>query len=388
MRPDKLRKLLQEMEERLARAEKSYAHDEHALRPLASTKREVRRYLSKVDSLRKVDIDSLNERVLRLPINDLGLGNLILGMKIGLNQLGPEDILEATPGQKLAAFSFGFDGDDLRIVDQPLRAHERDAEIAFAALEGALEHGEYVNQDLAATNASPRLKEAFERLQATMISHKNIVQIGSRAQICNRLVNGEIDELSPPLFGLLIGHIESVFSALAQFEDWRIYSENAAALNIDAGSVAKLADGTGQLLKQLRDEQSVDESVVHALETVKGWVEDSTPPDRRDVLSLSRSLENFWSVVTKSILAIGGDVVTAGRKEVAAAILAALLIAAPAIVPVIGKLPGGHWVETVYNYFKSLGPLRLTNSPSPPNESGMQLRLLSRARNFALIRIL
>lgn len=364
MRPDKLRNLLQELEKRLTRAERSYVHSGSFVQQLASIKMEVRRHLSKVDSLRKADIDSLEQQIRRLQIPDesLGLSNLVVGMKIGLDQLGPEDVLEATPGQKLAAFAFGFEGDVLKVVDQPLRAHERETDIAMAALEAAVEHGEYVNRDLAATNASPRLKEAFERLHATMVSHKNIVQIGTRAQICNRLVHGDIDELSPTLFSLLIGHIESVFSALAQFEDWRIFSENAAALNIDAGSVAKLADGTGQLLQRLRDDQSGDKSVAEALETVKGWVEGSERPDKRDVLSLSRSLENLWSIVTKSLLAIGRDVVAAGRKEIASKILTALLGAAPIIVPVIGKIPGGQWVETVYNYFKS-GGTGPTDSP-------------------------
>lgn len=356
MKPDKLRNLLQEMERRLARAEASYSHSGGISQQLATARVEVRRYLSKVDSLRTADIIALDQliRVIQIPDEDHGLANLILGMKIGLNQLGPEDVLEATPGQKLAAFTFGFEGDVLKVIDQPILAHVRETEIASAALEAAIEQGEYVNEDLAATNASPRLKDAFVRLQATMASHKNIVQVGARAQICNRLLQGDIDELSPTLFGLLIGHLESVRAALAQFEDWRKYSENAAALNVDPGSVAKLTESTGQLAKQLREEMTGEPSVVEALETVKGWVEGSEQPDKRDVLSLARTLENLWSIVTKAVLAIGRDVVSAGRKMLASAILAALLLTAPTIVPIVGKIPGGEWVETVYSYFKAV----------------------------------
>jgi hypothetical protein len=48
------------------------------------------------------------------------------------------------------------------------------------AIEAAAGQGDYVNQDREATNASPRLKDALRRLQATLASHKNIVQIGAR----------------------------------------------------------------------------------------------------------------------------------------------------------------------------------------------------------------
>ncbi|MGO7605170.1 hypothetical protein ACC718_17955 [Rhizobium ruizarguesonis] len=387
MNPDKLRNLLQSIDIRLARAEKDIiALDgrsgpaSNVVQELAVLRSEVRRQLSKVDTLKGSDVSIIEQKMeflrsvasnrfsafgsntpitepLRAIMDDsIGLANLVAGIRIGLNQLGPDDVLETLPGQKTAAFQFDFEGDNLRVVDQPLRPSFRERDMALAALEAAVDNGEYVNQDLAATNASPRLKETFERLQATMVSHKNIVQIGARAQICNRIVHGNIEELSPTLFGLLIGHIESVFSALAQFEDWRIYSENAAALNIDAGSVAKLVEGTGQLVKQLQKAQSGDKSVVDALETVKGWVEDVDPPDKRDVLSLTSSHENLWSIVAKSVLGIGRDMISDGRKRIASAILTALLLSAPLIVPVIGKVaPGAQWIETVYDYFKAAG---------------------------------
>ncbi|MDR6666392.1 hypothetical protein [Rhizobium sp. 1399] len=212
MKPDKLRNLLEEMDTRVGRMQRE--RKDHFTANLSGLRAEVQRLLSKIDSLRASDIAALEVTLSAIPINDLdrsSLNNLLLGLKIGLNQLGPDEVLDATPGQKPAAFQFGFDGDVLKVVDQPLRAYGREADIVMAALEAAVEHGEYVNKDLAATNASPRLKDAFDRLQATLISHKNIVQIGARAQICNRLVDGDLEELSPTLFALLIGHIEVCF---------------------------------------------------------------------------------------------------------------------------------------------------------------------------------
>ncbi|MGW9949810.1 hypothetical protein J2W92_005161 [Rhizobium leguminosarum] len=357
MKPDKLRNLLTELEARIVRLERSFARADHIALPLASVKAEVRRHLSKIDALRAADVASLEKQITDIPIpdDDRSLANLLLGLKFGLNQLGPDELLESLPGQKTAAFQFRFDGDVLKVVDQPLHPSSREKDIAMAALEGAVEHGEYVIGDLAATNASPRLKEAFRQLQTTMAGYKNIVQVGARAQICNRLVHGDVDELSPTMFSLLIGHIESVFSALAQFEDWRIYSENAANLNVDAGSVEKLTQATAELVKKLRDDHLADRSVVDALDTASRWIRDGDLPDKRDVLSLTRSLENVWSVVSKVVLGLSRDIVSDGRKRIASAILGALLLTAPVIVPIVGKIPGGEWVETVYTYFKAVG---------------------------------
>ncbi len=353
MKPDKLRNLLQEMDARVGRMQRD--RKDHFTANLSGLRSQVQRLLGKVDTLRASDITALEVTLSAIPVNDLdrsSLNNLLLGLKIGLNQLGPDDVLEVTPGQKTAAFTFGLEADAIKVVDQPVRAYGREADIAMAALEAAVEHGEYVNEDLFATNASPRLKDAFHRLQATMLSHSNIVQIGARAQICNRLVHGDLEEMSPTLFGLLIGHIESVFSALAQFEDWRIYSENAAALNIDAGSVAKLVEGTTELARKLEQDRLGDKSVIDALETVRDWVEEVHPPDKRDVLSLTRSHENLWSIATKALL---GDIVSDGRKRLASGIVTALVLVAPLVVPIIGKVAGAQWIETVYDYFKAAG---------------------------------
>jgi len=163
----------------------------------------VRRHLAKVDSLRAGDVASLEAMAAKIPIpaGHQSLDNLILGLKIGLNQLGPDELLEALPGQKTAAFHFAVDDDALKVIDQPLRPSSREKDMAMGALEVAVEHGEYVI-GLAGTNHSPRLKEAFQQLQTTMVGYTNIVQIGSRAQICNRLVHGSIEELSPTMFSL------------------------------------------------------------------------------------------------------------------------------------------------------------------------------------------
>lgn len=77
-------------------------------------------------------------------------------------------------------------------------------------------------------------------------------------------------------------------------------------------------------------------------------------PDKRDLLSLGRSVENVWSFVTRAMLSFGRDVVAEGRKLAVKAVLMALLGAAVLMVPVVGKIPGAQWIETAYTFFKSV----------------------------------
>jgi len=107
IKPDKLRNLLVELETRVDRLERSYSRTNLTTgSPLVALRAEVRRHLAKVDSLRAGDVASLEAMAAKIPIpaGHQSLDNLILGLKIGLNQLGPDELLEALPGQRLQRF--------------------------------------------------------------------------------------------------------------------------------------------------------------------------------------------------------------------------------------------------------------------------------------------
>lgn len=384
MKPDKILKLLEEMSSRLRRAEgvlsewkrKSEVADD-AVQQMVSIRSSIRRSISKVDSLQASDVITLEHQIQALretasnPISgiqvghplyeslrnvfqdNIGLLNLTAGIKIGLNQLGPEDVLAATPGQKTAAFRFGLKNGLFGTEDQPLLPGQSERDIAMAAIETAIDHGQYVNEELAETNVSPRLRQAFIELQTTLASHKNIVQVGSRAQLCSRIAVAHADELSSSLSGLIVGQIEMVFSALAQFEEWRTFCENSSSLNVDIGSVNDLVASARELGKLLRDQPLVDHSVEDALETVAGWVDEQEKPDRRDVLTLARTLENVWSFVTRSLYSLKNEVTDQSKKIVATAVVGALVLVGSSMVPAISKIPGAHWIETAYTFIKT-----------------------------------
>lgn len=385
MKPEKLIKLLVDTEARLNQFARSLEAIEGTHGPNADVAQDLRslgmllrRHQSKIDTLSLVDVGSFERNVDSLrrhvqarlgasgssaPASELlksiyestTLQHFTGGLRIGLIQIAPDDLIERVPGQKLAAYQFGFSDDKLHVIDQPLRPSDREKAIAMAALDAAIDQGAYVAQDLVTSNVSPRLKDAFTRLQETMESYKNIVQIGARTQLCDRMVRAESEELSPALFALLIGHIENVFRALAQFEDWREYCENASTVQIDRQSITELTHTMAEIAAQIRYIGAAHPTVVDALETVTDWVAEPVVADKRDVFSLTRTLTNLWSVVVKCSLAVGNETISTARKAAAAAILGVLIVAGASAVPIISRVPGGEWVETVFNYLKSVG---------------------------------
>jgi hypothetical protein len=84
-----------------------------------------------------------------------------------------------------------------------------------------------------------------------------------------RVLWGDVDELSPTLFELLRSHVELVFAAAAQFEDWRVFRENA--VDIDRDSIDALSQSTLALVRDLRMRKDATPEVTEALDTVASW---------------------------------------------------------------------------------------------------------------------
>lgn len=385
MRADKLRNLLDTLLKRVVATESSFQNGigddaPTTVAKLSTLKATLRRHLSKPDALRIASVIDLEAQIealrsaARKDLSDVhpseplarllhniaedesSLRNLTSGMRIGLNQLQPDDVLEAMPAQKTAAFKFQFLDGRLTVVDEPLTPRASEASIAEAALEAAVDQGQFVSDDLASSNTSPRLKEAFSRLLQAMIDRKGVVQIGMRATACSKMIAAASDELSAIQAGLLVAHIDGVFSALAQFEEWRLFNEQSAAANVDAASVKILAENARNLGRQLKQSDSVDQAVSDALSTVSDWATEDIKPDPRDTLSLARTIENCWLAICREALLVRQEVAAQARKVVAAGIVAIALGTALLSVPIIGKLPGGQWIEFAVSYFKANQP--------------------------------
>jgi hypothetical protein len=378
-------KLLDTMETRIQRIEKAFTSQvsssanelRQLLRDLSLLARRCR---SKVDVLRSSDLADvrakideigylsssrdLNVRLLygaydnqlasdALKDDAVYLGNLLNGIQLGLN-LTADELLDILPAQKPAAVRFGYDNDNQQIVvvDEPFRPAAKQEEMAVAALEEIIAQGNEVNDDLQRTNAAPRLKSAFARLQERLISHVNIVQVGQSNGTASRVLKAYVDELSLSQFEQLRAHVEGVGAVLAQFPEWRLFCENASSAVLDDAAIVELRAQTVAIEQRLRETARVSEEVSKALTDVVDWVGDGTHPDHRDVLSLVRTQENLWSLLTRNALAKG--VKDEATKIAARLIVVAVLgVTGVAFAAIISKVPGAEWVEPTIAFLRA-----------------------------------
>lgn len=284
------------------------------------------------------------------------LSNIAAGIQIGLGQLTAEDVAQLIPRQKIAAYQFAFEVDRIIVIDQPAWASDHETALAEAARELLLEQGERILADLRSSNCPPRLIETFAQVQTRLAWNRNIVQIGMEAQTCTQLLASSSEELSSTLFGLVKAHLAGVATYLAQFPDWRLFTENAAKADIDRESVSELV-ATARILArhfEINSDQA-SPSVPAALNNVADHAEHMENPDGRSILALGRTLENIWSIIVAQLVEVKNEIVKEGRKAIAKAVLGLIVGSCAGFVVVIAKLPGAEWIESTLSYFMSVG---------------------------------
>ncbi|RFB94486.1 hypothetical protein B5K08_09895 [Rhizobium leguminosarum bv. trifolii] len=373
------------MEARVDRTERAFApiaspevHD--ILQLLRVLKIRVLRCRSKIDALKSSDIGDLSEIIQEIraftSVPDLEfkltqseyqgriarevlaeeaayLRNLSQGMLIGL-QLTADGLHDLLPAQKPAAFRFAFDNDNDRVVvaNEPFRPTAKEAEVALAALDEIIVQATEAVEDLNQSNAAPRLKAAFSRLKERLSSYRNIVQVGQCNQAASRMLKAYVEELSAPQFEQMRALVEGVSAVLAQFAEWRQFCESAAQVALDDAAIAEIRADTLVLAQQLKRSAHASEDVPRALEEVAEWVNEDAQPDKRDALSLVRTLENFWSLLTRNALA------KAVKEETSKVIARGIIFVAITAVSAgfaanISRIPGAEWIEATFAYVKA-----------------------------------
>lgn len=267
--------------------------------------------------------------------------NMLKGVQIGLKRMSIDDIRDAIPKQKVAAYQFAFRGDNLIVANQNSDASNPDHAIAAASLRALIEEGERVVRELARSNCPPRLIEAFAALQAKLKSHDSVVEIGMLNKSCLSLVNACADELASTLLEWVKAHSDGVYDFLAQYPDWRKFVENSLSVKLGRDQVGHLADAARAVAAATASYSNVDEAVPNAFEGIALLADEIKEPDGRIALGLGRTLENIISLAARLLLAIKGDVQSEARKILARGILVAIPASAIAILMLI---PGAEWV--------------------------------------------
>lgn len=269
--------------------------------------------------------------------------NLINGARYGLKHLTADQIRDAIPEQKVAAYQFSFRDEKLVVLPQQADAADPDHAIAAASLSVLVEQGERLTRELTQSNCHPRLIEAFTALQNKLGRHENVVQIGMLNTSCASLVNASADELATTLLELLKAHLSGVYGFLAQHKDWRRFVENALSASLRQDQVDDLANAARAVATVAAQHENVDAAVTSAFHDIALLADEIRQPDGRVSLGLGRTLENIISLAARCLLGVKNDIQSEARKLLARSILLAISGAA---VATLALIPGAEWVPT------------------------------------------
>lgn len=314
----------------------------------------LRRSISDVPSNVRIDYQGQSRDLLALLQQFLGsIENMLNGVQYGLKRMSAEQLRDAIPKQKVAAYQFGFEGDKLVVVPQPADASGPDHAIATASLRALVEQGERVARELRQSNCPPRLIEAFMALQDKLEDHQNVVEVGLLNKSCMSLANASAEELASTLLEWLRAHLASVYDFLAQHPDWRKFVENALSANLRQDQVGNLANAARVVADVVAQSENVDAAVPNAFHEIALLAEEIKEPDGRVTLGLGRTLENIISLAARCLLGVKNDIQSEARKLLARSILVAVSGAA---VATLALIPGAEWVPTAVSQgLKMLG---------------------------------
>ncbi len=252
-----------------------------------------------------------------------------------------DDRTEKTPTrtQAVAPFQFAIANDRLILQTQTRIPKPRSETFVQSALKALVAQAEDVWADLENSN-HPRLLRSFKRLKDALRDGLSVVEIGMHCASFEGQVSAASEELSDSLLTLLMTFSNGVMSYASQFEEWQIFSDNAA----EAGFASEDADNFATIARVLATElelrQEVDEKVPRALRQAADWNDKAKSPRSR--LSVGRTVLNIITVCFNELVTKPAKTLVGFGQ---AAIVAVVLHQAALSVAEISKTPEGAWLR-------------------------------------------
>lgn len=276
---------------------------------------------------------------------------LVLSIEHEKNQL---QRAPSVPEQQIGPYRFKIENDRLSLENQPGGADGLDAQNAARALAGLVDQSERIGQDLARSNCSPRLREAFLIIASKLGSGANIIELAEENGTFSDLIEAD-DIPSDMLRALLRSHATRIRDYVAQFPEWRAFAANAAEVNFDGEKLREMGKFARATAEKLESQaEYVDASVPKALNTAAKWSEVRRPTGR-EKLAVSSTILNLLSLATLSLTAVVGTlgVLSTEAKDVAAKVVAVTIVSE--ITPylsAISETEDGKWAAPAVKYLR------------------------------------
>jgi len=268
------------------------------------------------------------------------------------------------PEQKLAPVQFKVEDGFLTVDHVPAATASRDSANAVSAREQLVLQGKTVVEELRRSNCDLRFLETVMSLQAKLETADDIIQLGIINTSCGEMAKRFDAELSDAVAARLHAHISSVNAYVAQFPDWRRYTENAAIVELDERDVRQSLLIADEMISKLAAEpELVDPEVPRTIKLIKEAVGDPGRALKRTSFALLRTMENLFSKVFEYLGRFASDFATQtstrlakwGSRAAAGGLIPVILGWAATLTPIYERLPDASWLKPAIMIIRSFG---------------------------------
>jgi hypothetical protein len=265
------------------------------------------------------------------------------------------------PEQKLAPAIFSIEDQKLVLVKQPARGDAEDYNNIERARDALVDRGKSILEALERSNCDRRVMESLRELQNGLAAQDNIIELGLLNLGVERICKGAAAELPDALIGAIEGHTTGVGMYVAQFPEWKRFSENAAAIDLTATDIERIGGAAQSVIDHLALQPEIaDAEVPKTLKALRALIDDPKTASKRAAFAVLRTIENLVAKVYeygadflgKTATKISDKLSTATSHVVIGSLMALALAATANLGGVTGKVAEAAWMRTAAQIVK------------------------------------
>lgn len=265
------------------------------------------------------------------------------------------------PEQKLAPVMFDIVDGRLTVARQPGSGEPEDKENIDRAKETLLEKGGSIIDSLERSNCDRRLLDSLRELQGALCQQDNIIELALLNIGVERICKGAAAEIPEAILGAIEGHTAGIGMYVAQFPEWRRFSENAASIDLSANDIGKIDSSIEAIIDSLSENPDMAElEVPKTLRALRSLISDPALASKRAAFAVLRTIENMVARIYK----FGADFIdktatktvdsgsSIASKVIVAGLMTLALAATSNLGPVAGKVAETAWMKTAAQIVK------------------------------------
>jgi hypothetical protein len=254
--------------------------------------------------------DRVRHLIPELGSGELRLGELLHILPDRITHLLVESLLDETtnrgvangaralrrivPQQKLAPAQFDIINDQLVLANLPVQLRADDITNVQQARTALMARGENIIKALERSNCDKRVLNSVQELQEGLTKESNAIELGLMNIGVDQVCKSAAAELPEALLGEISGYVTGVAMFVAQFEEWRRFSENAASVDITTDDIEKIGAAAQSIIDRLDEHPGIAAAEVpKTLRALRALVSNPPLASKRAAFAVLRTIENL-----------------------------------------------------------------------------------------------